>query len=364
MRRRSSRTRPSRCSWSRSPRPSWRPGSVSSRPAGWPGRSRSSRSPLIASLPGDLSGRSGLADRADEFGDVGRSFDDMAAALQRSDVERRRFIQDAVHELRTPLAVIDGTAGALEEGIFAPSPRHLRTIRDQVRQLSRIVDDLRTIGLAETGQLELAREDVDVSRFSRRRSTPFRSGRRPMASSSSWPFSPRWRSGVTRARIRQVVAALTDNALRHTPKDGRVRFVGERLGSAARISVEDTGAGIADEDLPHVFDRFYQADASRDRRTGTSGLGLSIVRALVEAHGGQVGAENVEMAARESGSSFPCLHPVGGPSSRRSGPRRAARRPGRYCPAVVARRRFSLPQGVTFGPSRSSRWPLRYLSRD
>jgi two-component system sensor histidine kinase BaeS len=94
------------------------------------------------------------------------------------------------------------------------------------------------------------------------------------------------------ARLRQVLAALTDNGLRHTPRDGQVRLVGRRTGTNVRVSVEDTGSGISPDDLPRVFDRFYQADPSRDRRTGTSGLGLSIVRALAEAHGGRVGAEN------------------------------------------------------------------------
>ncbi len=241
---------------------------------------------------GNLAERSGLGDRADEFGEVGRSFDEMAAELQHSDEERRRFVQDAVHELRTPLTVIDGTAGALEEGIFPPETRHLRTIREQTQLLSRIVDDLRTIGLAEAGQLELNRERIDVARVLTATAAAFEA----RATMESIALDVQAEGGlaldVDGQRIRQALAALTDNALRHTPPGGTIRLVASRQGSRVRLAVEDTGPGIAAEDLPHVFDRFYQADPSRDRRTGTSGLGLSIVRALVEAQGGRAGADN------------------------------------------------------------------------
>jgi len=241
---------------------------------------------------GDLGQRSGLAGRSDEFGEVGRSFDEMAADLQRSDQERRRFIQDAVHELRTPLTVIDGTAGALEEGIFAVEPRHLRTIREHTQLLSRIVDDLRTIGLAEAGQLQFERERVELSDALTATAGAFEARAKAESVDIEIQCPPGLAVETDPHRLRQVVAALTDNALRHTPAHGRVRLVAEGTAAAVRISVEDTGAGIPPEDLPYVFDRFYQADPSRDRRTGTSGLGLSIVRALVDAQGGRVGAEN------------------------------------------------------------------------
>jgi len=241
---------------------------------------------------GDLSRRSGLADRGDEFGEVGRSFDEMAASLQRADDQRRRFVADVVHELRTPLTVIEGTAGAVEEGIFPPEARHMRTIREQTQLLSRIVDDLRTIGLAEAGELSLEIESVDLAEVAAATADAFAARSGAAGIDLSADFAPGCTVDGDTARLRQVFAALTDNALRHTPRDGRVQLVGRRTGEGVRISVEDSGGGIAPEDLPRVFDRFYQADPSRDRRTGTSGLGLSIVRALAEAHGGRVGAEN------------------------------------------------------------------------
>jgi two-component system sensor histidine kinase BaeS len=241
---------------------------------------------------GDLAQRSGLAGRSDEFGEVGRSFDEMAAELQRSDEERRRFIQDAVHELRTPLTAIEGTAGAIEEGVFKPEPRQIRKIREQTRLLGRIVEDLRTIGLAEAGELPLEHRRVDLASLAKAGVAAFEARAGAEGIELIADVEPGCVVDADEDRLRQALAALTDNALRHTPRGGRVRVVGRRQARNARIAVEDSGPGIAAEDLPRVFDRFYQADRARDRRTGTSGLGLSIARALVEAHGGRTGAEN------------------------------------------------------------------------
>ena len=241
---------------------------------------------------GDLGRRSGLSSRGDEFGEVGRSFDAMAADLQRSDEQRRRFIQDAVHELRTPLTVIEGTAGAIEEGIFAPEPRYLRTIREQTQLLGRIVDDLRTINLAEGGLLPLERRRVEIAEVAEATVDAFEARAVADGIELSSDIDPGCVVDADPGRLGQALAALTDNSLRHTPQGGRVWLVGRLAVGTVRLAVEDTGGGIPLEDLPRVFDRLYQADPSRDRRTGTSGLGLSIVRALVEAHGGRVGAGN------------------------------------------------------------------------
>ena len=255
---------------------------------------------------GDLGRRSGLADRSDEFGQLGRTFDSMAGQLQAADETRRRFLQDAAHELKTPLAVIDATSSAILDGVYAPERRHVQTIRDQSRVLARIVDDLRTISLAEGGNLPLERRPVEV---------------RGMLDSVVAGFEARAAAGSVRLsadapvglvveadpdRLRQVMGALVDNALRHTPADGSIRvsattatvsgpLIAGRTGPArhaVRLAVEDSGEGIPIESLPRIFERFYQADPSRSRGTGTSGLGLSIVRALAEAHGWRVGAEN------------------------------------------------------------------------
>jgi two-component system, OmpR family, sensor histidine kinase BaeS len=255
---------------------------------------------------GDLGSRSGLAGRSDEFGQLGRTFDSMAGQLQAADESRRGFLQDAAHELKTPLAVIDATSSAILDGVYTPEQRHLETIRDQSRILARIVDDLRTISLAEGGHLPLERRPLDVRAVLESVAAGFEA----RASSSSITLSVEAATGlIVEAdpdRLRQVIGALVDNALRHTPEGGTVRVAATGsmvpgavvLGRAApsrpmvRLAVEDTGPGIPAESLPRIFERFYQADPSRSRGTGTSGLGLSIVRALAEAHGWRVGAEN------------------------------------------------------------------------
>ena len=247
-----------------------------------------------ASLAGGrLDERSGLADRTDELGSLGRSFDAMAGRLQADEAARRRFLQDAAHELKTPLAVIDATTAAILDGVYPHDAKHLETIRGQTRLLARIVDDLRTLSLADARALPLRREPVAI---------------RDLLSSVAEDLAARAnaaRIGIDvdapagliapgdSDRLRQAIAALADNALRHAPVGGRVRL--EAYGAAdgsAVVAVVDSGPGIDPIDLPHVFDRFYQADPARDRATGGSGLGLAIVRAIVEAHGGHVRAAN------------------------------------------------------------------------
>jgi two-component system sensor histidine kinase BaeS len=255
---------------------------------------------------GDLGQRSGLADRTDEFGQLGRTFDSMAGQLQLAEETRRRFLQDSAHELKTPLAVIEATSSAMIDGVYTPERRHLETIRDQSRVLARIVDDLRTISLAEGGHLPLQRRSLDVRAVLESVAAGFEA----RAVSGSVRLSTNAPSGLTIEadpdRVRQIIGALVDNALRHTPAGGSVRLVAgaSRVPGPAvagkiaparpvvRIAIEDSGPGIPVEALASIFERFYQADPSRSRGTGTSGLGLSIVKALAEAHGGRAGAEN------------------------------------------------------------------------
>jgi two-component system sensor histidine kinase BaeS len=272
---------------------------------------------------GELGRRSGMAGRSDEFGQLGRTFDSMAGELQAADETRRRFLQDAAHELKTPLAVIDATSSAILDGVYTPERRHIETIRDQSRVLARIVDDLRTITLAEGGHLHLEHRQLDV---------------RPLLESVAAGFEARAAAGSVALsvaapagimveadpdRLRQVVGALVDNALRHTPEGGSVRVTAVApsahaaagTGRAAakpivRLAVEDTGSGIPEESLPRIFERFYQADPSRSRGTGTSGLGLSIVRALAEAHGWRVGAENRAEGGARLWIELPAIRPT------------------------------------------------------
>jgi signal transduction histidine kinase len=241
---------------------------------------------------GDLDQRSGLAGRRDEIGSLGRSFDAMAADLAAADASRRRLFQDVAHELKTPLAVIAATATAILDGVYPDEPGHLETIRTQSRILSRIVDDLRTISLAEAGHLPLGRTPLDLgsvvgpviaSFAARAASAGVRLERGPVG-----PLSV----VADRERLEQILNALLDNALRHTPAGGSVVVSAvPRDGGLVRLSVADTGPGVAAADAPRVFDRFYRADQARDRTVGSTGLGLAIVRALAVAQDGSAGLD-------------------------------------------------------------------------
>jgi two-component system sensor histidine kinase BaeS len=265
---------------------------------------------------GDLTQRSGLADRSDEFGRLGRTFDSMASELQKAEETRRQFLQDTAHELRTPLTVIDATSSAILDGVYEPERRHIETIRDQSRVLARVVEDLRTISLAEGGHLPLDRKELDLGEVL----SSVVAGFEARANAGGIRVTVVGASGLAVAadpvRLRQIAGALVDNALRHTPQGGTVSLGAARVSRGGgqrdviRVAVEDTGAGIPPEALPHIFERYFQAGPSRSRHPGTSGLGLSIVRALVQAHGGSVGAENrtdggarlwFELPAREVG---------------------------------------------------------------
>jgi two-component system sensor histidine kinase BaeS len=246
---------------------------------------------------GDLDARSGLSGRTDEIGSLGRSFDAMAADLERNEASRRRFFQDAAHEMKTPLAVIEATAAAVVDGVYAHDDRHLETIRSQARLLGRVVDDLRTISLAEAGALPLRLESVSLDEVLRPIGAAFAA--RAASSTVTVSTGPTEGAGLVvtadRERLGQAIAALVDNAIRFAPPGGHVRLHGgpsPRSATLARIDVLDDGPGVPAEDMAHVFDRFYQADPGRDRASGTSGLGLAITRAIAEAHGGSTGVEN------------------------------------------------------------------------
>jgi signal transduction histidine kinase len=242
---------------------------------------------------GDLSRRSGIGGRGDEIGNLGLSFDAMAAELETAEASRRRFFQDAAHELKTPLAVIEATANAVLDGVYDHDAKHLETIRAQSRILARIVDDLRTISLAETRGLPLALEEVPVGEAVGAARDAFDARARESGVELASEVDASLRVVADRDRLGQMLGALLDNAIRHTPPGGIVRVAAAAPASrTVRISVADTGPGLEPEDVRHVFDRFYQADRARDRGTGTSGLGLSIVRALAAAQEGTAGVES------------------------------------------------------------------------
>lgn len=232
----------------------------------------------------------------DEIGELARSLNGMAAALQNAERQRRSLTADIAHELRNPLAVLQGNLEALSDGILPPSTDNLQPLLAQTHLLTRIVEDLRTLSLAEAGQLTLQLAPAAPGRLAEsvlaRFAQPAQERRiaLTLAAADDLPAIT-----IDAQRIEQVLGNLISNALRHTPVGGRVVCRVERVAepsTAVTFSVEDTGPGIPQEALPHIFDRFYRVDRGRARADGGSGLGLAIARQLVEAHHGAIHAEN------------------------------------------------------------------------
>ncbi len=215
-----------------------------------------------------------------------RAFNDMTARLETTDAQRRTFIADVTHELRTPLTVIRGQAEGILDGLYGADAEHLEPILEQTRLLEHLVEDLRTLALVEAGNLSLARERVDLPALVEETALAFSSA----AQAAGIVLQVEATDAIPAveadpARIRGVLANLLTNALRHTPAGGSITVhVGRREGAAV-IEVSDTGQGIPEELLPHVFERFAKGPGSAG-----SGLGLTIARDLVLAHGGTIEA--------------------------------------------------------------------------
>jgi signal transduction histidine kinase len=220
---------------------------------------------------------------------LARAFNGMLGRLQQSEDQRRSLLADVTHELRTPVAVLQGNLEALLDGVYPADAEHLAPLLEETQVLSRLIDDLRTLSLAESGALELHREATDLDMLVSDVLSSFRTEAdvAGVALRSEVPADTPL-VNVDPLRLREVLVNLVGNALHHTPRGGDVRVAASVEAEKLRLSVSDNGAGIGAEELPHVFERFYKSSESKG-----SGLGLPIVRNLVQAHGGEVEAESV-----------------------------------------------------------------------
>jgi len=240
---------------------------------------------------GDLSVRAPVRG-GDEVARLARSFNDMADSLARAEAARRNQTADIAHELRTPLTVLRGTLEAMVDGVYPANDENLSAALAQVGTLSRLVDDLRLLALADAGRLTLHRGALNPRRILRE----MVEAHQPQAQERGISLlldAPRALPMVLgdRDRLAQVMGNLLGNSLRHVPQGGHIVVQAEARGREVVIRVIDDGPGVGQEDISRLFERFWRGDPARQRATGGSGLGLAIARYIVEAHGGRIWAE-------------------------------------------------------------------------
>lgn len=224
----------------------------------------------------------------DELADVARTFNAMAADLRHAEETRRQLLADVAHELGTPLTVLQANLEGMLDGVVAASPQHLASLHTQTQVLARLVRDLRDLSLLQEGQLPLDCRSTDLDALVREVAGMSQPVAVEKGITLEVAAGPPIMVAADRERIAQVLHNLLANAVRYTAAGGVVRVSAARAEGEARVEVSDTGPGIPPDDLPHVFERFHRVDRSRSRATGGAGLGLTIVKYLVEAHGGRV----------------------------------------------------------------------------
>jgi len=229
----------------------------------------------------------------DELGELAQAFNKMSAELSRSVNARKQMTADIAHELRTPLSLILGHAEAVHDGVLQPTHENFEIIRDEATRLEHLVNDLRTLSLADAGELSIQLQTVEPQRLINEVSSLYQyQAQRKNITFDLDVASQLPNIEVDPGRMTQVLTNILDNALRHTPEGGHIIFAAQEVEDMIELSVQDTGPGVSTEDIDRIFERFYRADASRQREDGGSGLGLAIAKSIVQAHGGQLSAES------------------------------------------------------------------------
>jgi histidine kinase len=229
----------------------------------------------------------------DELAMLALSFNQMAARLERTEAIRRQLIGDVAHELRTPLTTLKGSLEGLIDGVLPSDPATLGQLATEADRMGKLVNDLQELSRVEAGAYELNRQPIMINEVvasvSSRLARQFEEKGVALELDIPADLPPVF---ADEDRLGQVLLNLIGNALQYTPGGGQVRVTASRGDSEVQMSIEDSGIGIPPEHLPHVFDRFYRVDKSRSRAGGGSGIGLTIARYLVEAHGGRIWASS------------------------------------------------------------------------
>ncbi|MCK5827421.1 HAMP domain-containing protein [Candidatus Bipolaricaulota bacterium] len=246
---------------------------------------------------------------SDEIGRLAGSFNDMAASLETSEQVKRRLIADISHELRTPITAVRTTLESLRDGLMEPTQATLSALHDKILLTTRLVQDLHQLALADSGRLSMHPRKCSVENIVDTILETIGVQMEDENITLIREIEPELPSIMADAqRIEQVLLNLLANAIRHTPPEGSILVQAEHIGRNVHVSINDSGSGLSDVDLQHVFDRFYRADEARTSDDTGAGLGLSIAKALIEAHGGRIWAENTP----GSGACFAFTLPVFG----------------------------------------------------
>ncbi|MDY6845722.1 MAG: ATP-binding protein [Chloroflexota bacterium] len=241
---------------------------------------------------GDLSQRVAIHGKG-EMTALGQTFNKMAQSLQEAEVRRRAMTADIAHELRNPLAIQRAHLEALQDGVYPLKPENLDPIAEQNQQLTRLVEDLRTLALADAGSLALNKRKtdlIDVCRDTVKRFEPQTMGKN-IALNTDCQLEGLWVE-ADKERLQQILDNLMQNAIRYTPEAGWIRITLSRQGNFGVFKVHNNGPWLSEEALKHLFERFYRVEKARDRASGGTGLGLAIARQLAEAHGGSLNGSN------------------------------------------------------------------------
>ena len=254
---------------------------------------------------GDYSMRFQEGVKTKELEDLSRAVNDMAESLENQETIRKRLTSDVAHELRTPLANVSSYLEAIIEGVWEPTPERLQNCYDELERISKLVSDLERLKQMENENLKLDKTRENLLELVQA----------VMKNFEIQMESKNLRSVVTgedvfacidRNRMQQVITNLISNAVKYSNENGTIRVRIEKNADMASIQVQDEGIGIPEKDLPLIFERFYRTDKSRNRRTGGAGIGLTIAKAIVQAHGGKIMAESKQGI----GSTFTVIFPV------------------------------------------------------
>jgi two-component system sensor histidine kinase BaeS len=241
----------------------------------------------------------------DETGILAGHVNQLAETLEKNRTARQRWMADIAHELRTPVSILKGEVEALADGVRPADERMSTSLREEIDQLSKLVDDLQTLAMSDAGALNIQKERVDLSDLILQSIDAFRD----RLSARGLSLDLQLEAGVSvmadQRRLRQLMLNLLENCSRYVREGGCVKIVLVQLGTAVEIVLEDSGPGLESEQIERLFERFYRVEGSRSRSGGGSGLGLSICRNIVEAHGGQIRAEPSAMGGLRIRVSLP-----------------------------------------------------------